>query len=352
MTENPLKKVERKLGRLIMEAASEIDPTSPQAFGLAISTVKDAIVEAFEEYIDMCEAQGEFEGNDFFKKLIKDRNNPTQTILQCIKKEVKYIAAAFTKTDSETYKYAHSRGGGSFDRVPAEDIRPEFSQIVSNWGTLQKVCRKAAVKAFWELYNKYKNYVSEDFTTPNDNITDHRRHYLYFQEEIEKYKKLLDETPKGAVNKYGDSLRKQYYDSLKHAQERQAWYGERGGAKDPLKAWDRWRNEDGGVNTMMMRLDFIFKQESQKGKWCGAYKTSFVQRIDENNLGWAISQAIKDAIAKIHNDAWNEKKAEDDEWYRMMAKDTLPKGSSGNAMVDAQDWEDKKKELRRRGIRF
>lgn len=352
MTKNPLKKVEKKLERLITEATSQIDPNSPQAFGLAIAAVKDAIVEAFEYVIDMYEARGEFESEKLFKNLATGSNNPMKPFLQCIRKATNYIAAAFTKTDSETYKNTHSRAGGSYRRIPTEDIRPEFGQITSNWGTLQKVCRKAAVKAFWELYNKYKNYVSEDFTTPNNNITQERRYYLEYQQEIEKYQKLMDETPKGAVDKHGNLLRKMYWDRLNDLKKHQRWYGERGGDKDPLKAWDRWRNEEGGVNTMMMLIDGLFKAESQRGKWLGAYKNSYVKKIDENNLGWAISDAIKEAIAKIHNDAWKQKKEEDDAWYEMMARDLTPPGSSGNAMVDAQDWEDKQKEMRRRGIRY
>lgn len=115
------------------------------------------------------------------------------------------------------------------------------------------------------------------------------------------------------------------------------YYGDRGGENDPTAAWDRWKNKDGGINTAMMRLDYFFKNKSTKGQWLGAYQRAFEPRIDEEHLGWAIQEAIKDGIAKIHVKAWEAKKAEDDEWYEMMAKDVTPPGSSGNAMVDAHE---------------
>lgn len=184
-----LVRAKHKLGRLIKEAAASIDPSSPQAFGMAINAVKDNIVKSFEDYMDRQHARGAYEGDDFSRKISLSKNDPMNNWFYIIKRATNGIAAAFCNEDSGMVaNFNRTRGGVTYsqNRAEAEDIRPEFAQIVSKWRTLQSVCNKAAVKAYWELYKKYKDYVSEDFTAPNGNISDNRRRYLMYKQEVDE----------------------------------------------------------------------------------------------------------------------------------------------------------------------
>lgn len=357
MRRNLLKEASSKIGRLIVEA----ERGSSEAYKEALGLVKQAIIDAFEDWEHFLVGTGRYEGKSFSTWTPENRTKlkPTEASVGAIKRTTSYIVAAFLNEDSVHWKEAHVGYQGWGPRAElSEDIRPEFRDIAAKWGTLNKLCHIAAKNAYWELYKKYKNAEGLDFGQPevSNDLKMHRDWYLKAEENIKKYSDLLNTTPKGEKDKYGRSLRKVYYDALMKAKDDSKTWGERGGSTDWTKRWDKWKDSEGKLNHMLYKLDVFFKIKSQKGVWCGAYKQSFVDRVDVDSMGWMIERAIKDACAKLNKEAkkdWDfERQMEEEKWQAAAAETERwqrEHRSSGNHMVDQDDYEARQQALRRRG---
>lgn len=287
MRRNLLKEASSKIGSLIVEA----ERGSSEAYKEALGLVKQAIIDAFEDWEHFLVGTGRYEGKSFSTWTPENRTklNVVEANLGAIKRTTSYIVAAFLNEDSVHWKEARVgyQGWGPRPEL-SEDIRPEFRDIASKWGTLNKLCHIAAKNAYWELYKKYKNAEGLDFGEPpvRDDLKQARRVYLDAQARIKRYSDLLNTTGKGEKDEWGRSLRKQYYDSLMRAKKDVEWWGERGGSTDWSKSWDKWRTPDGKLNHMLYKLDVFFRIKSQKGVWCGAYKRGFVEKFDVDSMGW------------------------------------------------------------------